>query len=176
MNLKLKRTPGIFLVGFMGSGKSTVGKALAAELGWPFVDLDDDIEAAAGMPIAEIFSGQGEAEFRRIEAAALEQRVRQLRAARPLVIALGGGAFAQAANRALIGGTGVTIWLDTPIERIEQRIQGQTHRPLAKDIAAFRSLYAERRDAYAEAEYTVSVDSDQPGEIVGAILRIPGLF
>ena len=68
MNLKLKRSPGIYLVGFMGSGKSTVGRALAHRLGWSFFDLDSEIERAEGCAISEIFATRGEAEFRRIEA------------------------------------------------------------------------------------------------------------
>ena len=71
MNLRLKRTPGIYLVGFMGSGKSTIGRLLAEKIGWPFFDLDQEIEAREGATIAAIFEARGEAEFRRIEAAAL---------------------------------------------------------------------------------------------------------
>src|SRR6185295_16056948 len=93
MILKLKRTPGIFLVGFMGSGKSTVGRVLAEELGWGFADLDEDIEKREGMAIAEIFDSRGEAEFRKAETAALRERVRMVEGGRPWVIALGGGAF-----------------------------------------------------------------------------------
>src|SRR3984885_5965473 len=93
MILMLKRTPGIFLVGFMGSGKSTVGRALADELGWGFADLDEEIEKREGMPIVRIFDTRGEAEFRRAETAALRERVRAVERGRPCVIALGGGTF-----------------------------------------------------------------------------------
>jgi len=78
MLLKLKRTPGIYLAGFMGSGKTEVGRLLADELGWNFVDLDADIEAAQGMPITEIFDTRGEPEFRQMERAALQERVREV--------------------------------------------------------------------------------------------------
>ncbi len=93
MILKLKRTPGIYLVGFMGCGKSTVGRALADELGWNFADLDKDIERRAQAAIADIFDQQGEAAFRALETALLHERVRSVQSGRPHVISLGGGAF-----------------------------------------------------------------------------------
>ena len=89
MNLILKRTPAIYLVGFMGSGKTTVGRLLAERLGWSFVDLDDNIEARERMPIAEIFETRGEPAFRAIEAEVLRGLVQAVKAGRPLVIALG---------------------------------------------------------------------------------------
>ena len=82
MNIRLKRTPGLYLVGFMGCGKTTIGRLAAARLGWSFADLDDDIEAAEGATISEIFAKRGEAEFRRIEAEALRARVCEI-ATRP---------------------------------------------------------------------------------------------
>src|SRR5579862_9900078 len=93
MILKLKRTPGIYLVGFMGSGKSTVGRALADELGWSFFDLDDEIERREGATISELFDTRGEASFRQAESAALRERVVQVERGRPQVVSLGGGAF-----------------------------------------------------------------------------------
>ena len=176
MNLTLKRTPGLFLVGFMGSGKSTIGRALAGQLGWPFVDLDDDIEATALAPITRIFAEQGEDEFRRIESAALRARLDQVRAGRPLVVALGGGAFVQPRNQELLRGNGISLWLDCPLDCIERRIAGQTHRPLARDPEAFRRLFENRRNAYAQADYTVPVVDDDPQVTVRRILEIPGLF
>jgi len=101
MILKLKQTPGIYLVGFMGCGKSTVGSALADELGWSFFDLDQEIEKAAGVSVAEIFDQRGEDEFRVLETEALKKRVLNVRTGRPQVIALGGGAFTVEENIAL---------------------------------------------------------------------------
>lgn len=176
MNLKLKRTPGLWLVGFMGSGKSTIGKAIANNLSWTFVDLDDDIEARAGIPIARIFEEQGEAEFRRLEAECLAVRVKQARNSHPLVVALGGGAFVQPVNRELLATAGVSIWLDCPFERIDRRVAGFSHRPLARDPEAFRRLFDSRREFYASADYTVAVTSDDPDQAVQDILKIPGLF
>src|SRR6187551_1984531 len=103
----------IYVVGFMGSGKSTIGRRLAETLGRPFVDLDDDIEAAAGRRIADIFSNDGEAAFRDAEHAALAARVRT---GDDIVLALGGGAFTFARNRELLAGTGKSVWLDCPYE------------------------------------------------------------
>ncbi|MCC6363216.1 MAG: shikimate kinase [Bryobacterales bacterium] len=176
MNLRLKRTPGLFLVGFMGSGKTTIGRLLAEELGWTFVDLDDDIEARQQAAISRIFEERGEAEFRRVERECLEARVKQIRASQPLVVSLGGGAYVQAKNRELIAASGVAVWLDCPFERIEKRVAGFTHRPLARDAEAFRQLFVARQAAYAMADYHVAIASDDPGEAVREILKLQGLF
>src|SRR5579864_5069943 len=140
MLLKLKRTPGIYLVGFMGCGKSTVGRALADELGWSFFDLDDEIEGGAGSTISEIFDKQGEPIFRALEAAALAKRVKAVQSGRPQVIALGGGALMQDENFELIANNGVTVWLDAPFELIERRVAAESHRPLARDPQKLREL------------------------------------
>ena len=106
MILKLKRTPGIYLVGFMGSGKSTVGRGLAKHLGWRFADLDEDIEAREQMPITQIFDQRGEEEFRRAEHDALKRRIADVARGVPWVIAVGGGCFAQPRNFDLISNHG----------------------------------------------------------------------
>ena len=170
MKLQLKRTPGIYLVGFMGSGKTTIGKRLAGHLGWSFADLDADIEAQTGMSISRLFEQQGEAAFRAAEAIALEHRIKQVKQCKPLVLALGGGAFAQAANRASITGNGFSIWLDVPFEVIERRVAGFAHRPLARDPEKFRELFDARLPAYALADFKISAASDDDGENVQAIL------
>ncbi len=173
MLLKLKRTPGLYLVGFMGSGKSAVGRLLAHELGWPFADLDEDIEKAHGVSIAEIFDQRGEHEFRKIEHEALRKRVREVECGRPLVLALGGGAFVDPANRKLLEERGVTMWLDCSFPRICSRLEGQTHRPLARDHHKFRQLYDDRRDAYGQAEYRIEADTDDAAAVVAEILKLP---
>src|SRR5579884_1143933 len=116
MTLKLKRTPGLYLVGFMASGKTTVGRALADELGWPFSDLDLEVEKKAGTSIAQIFEQMGEEMFRRLETDALRARVRQIEAGHPCVVALGGGAFVQPSNWDLVANNGVTVWLDCSMD------------------------------------------------------------
>lgn len=173
MDSRLIRTPAIYLVGFMGSGKTTVGSALADEMGWEFFDLDDDIEAAAGRRISEIFDQSGEAEFRRQERAALEMRMRAAQHGQPMVVALGGGAFAHPGNAELIRDNGISIWLDAPFELVEARVASQTHRPLARDPEKFAALFAERRKAYARADFRVAVSGDDPLKTVAAILDLP---
>jgi shikimate kinase len=173
MLLKLKRTPGLYLVGFMGSGKSAVGHLLAHELGWSFADVDEDIEKAQGISIAEIFDTRGEQEFRGIEREAMRKRVREVECGKPMVLALGGGAFVDQENRKLLEERGVTLWLDCPFPRIAARLEGQTHRPLARDPEKFRQLFDDRRDAYSKAEYRIEADTDDPAAIVAQILKLP---
>lgn len=173
MLLKLKRTPGLYLVGFMGSGKSAVGRLLADELGWPFADIDEDIEAAENTSIAEIFDQRGEPEFRRIEREAIRKRVRGIEQGRPMVLALGGGAFADPENRKMLEERGVTLWLDCSFPRICMRLEGATHRPLARDPETFRKLYEERRVTYDKAEYRIEADTDDPAVVVAEILNLP---
>jgi len=158
----------IFVVGFMGAGKSTVGRALAQRLGWPFVDLDDEIESAEHAKISDIFAERGEPEFRRIETEALR---RLLNSPDSAVIALGGGAFTVAANRELIRDHGPTIWLDCPFEVVQRRVAQFTHRPLARDPERFATLYQARREHYARATYRIPVESDDAESTVNAILE-----
>jgi shikimate kinase len=173
MNLRLKRTPGIYLVGFMGSGKSTIGRALARHMGWSFFDSDDEIESAEQMPISEIFDTRGEAEFRRIESAIVRQHVSWIERGRPAVLALGGGAFVAEANRQLLLSNGVAVWLDCPWETVERRVGQASHRPLARDPERLRQLYDERRSVYALADVHVPIESDDPAVAVESILRHP---
>lgn len=173
MLLKLKRTPGIYLVGFMGCGKSTVGRALAGELGWSFFDLDDEVERREGLPIAEIFEMRGEAAFREAETAALRERVKAVVCGRPQVISLGGGTFLSHENFELITNHGVTVWLDVPLDLILRRVAGFNHRPLARNPELLRELYEARRTAYERAEYRVDVAGDDVVENVGKIMDLP---
>ncbi len=173
MILKLKLTPAIYLVGFMGCGKSTVGHALADELGWCFHDIDEDVEKAAGCAISHIFETQGEAAFREMETAALRKRIASVRTGRPQVISLGGGAFSIQENFDLAFQNGITLWLDTPYEVIEQRVARESHRPLAIDLERMRRLYESRRDDYARADYRIETSDDDPGKVVARILELP---
>ena len=173
MNLTLKRTPGIYVVGFMGAGKSTVGRHLAHRLGWSFFDTDAEIEAAEKAAIADLFAGRGEPEFRRIETAVIGQHVRWIERGRPAVLALGGGAFSQAGNRLLLENNGITVWLDCPYEIVRHRVAQATHRPLARDPEAFAALYQARREHYRLAEVHIPISSDDPEITVAAILAHP---
>jgi shikimate kinase len=170
MNLRLKRTPGLYVVGFMASGKSTVGRHLADQLGWSFFDTDEEIEKAEKATIASIFDTRGEAEFRRIESLVLEQHVRWIERGRPAVLALGGGAFARPDNRDLVLGHGIAIWLDCPLDVVKRRVSQATHRPLARDPEKFAELYHARRDCYSLADLHVPIESDDPAVTVRTIL------
>ncbi|MDP8979492.1 MAG: shikimate kinase [Acidobacteriota bacterium] len=173
MILKLKRTPGIYLVGFMGSGKTTVGGGLAWELGWSFADIDEDIEAVQGISIAQIFETRGEGEFRRIEAAAIQERVRSIERGKPTVVALGGGAYVQEENASLIQENGITIWLDCPLDLLKQRIGDSSNRPLARDPASLEELYRLRAPLYARADFRIEITGDDAAETVSRILALP---
>ena len=173
MILKLKRTPGIYLVGFMGSGKSTIGRLLAERLGWQFADLDEEIEAEQETTIANLFEKIGEPEFRRIESAALRKHVRTIECGRPTVVALGGGTFVQSDNFDLLENHGVTIWLDCPLETVRQRVERASHRPLARDQRRFEELFHSRQAAYAKADYRIRIESDDPSAALDEILKLP---
>jgi shikimate kinase len=173
MILKLKRTPGLYLVGFMASGKTTIGRLLADELGWDFADLDEDIVAAQGAAIVEIFDTFGEEEFRKTEHTAIRKRVGQIERGKPMVVALGGGTFVSEVIQQFLTENGVTVWLDCPFERVSSRIQGSTHRPLARDPEKFKQLYHDRRQAYERAEYRIEIHGDDPAAVVAAILKLP---
>jgi len=170
MNLRLKQTPGIYLLGFMATGKSTVGRHLAHRLGWSFFDLDDEIEAAEKTTIAHIFDTRGEAEFRRIESEMLAQHVRSIERGRADVVALGGGAFLSPANRDLAAGNGVSVWLDCDFDRIARRVAQATHRPLARDPEKLAALFDERRDIYRLADVHIPIETDDAEAVADAIL------
>lgn len=173
MNLKLKRTPGIYLVGFMGSGKSTVGRALARHLGWRFADLDEDIESHERRSIADIFDTDGEDEFRRIEAEMLRKRIRDVARGIPWVIAVGGGCFVREQNLDLIQNHGISVWLDAPLEMLKARVTHASHRPLARDPERFERLFRARRSCYELADYRVPIGPDGSDGAVEFILKLP---
>lgn len=172
MILKLKRTPALYLVGFMCAGKSTVGGALADELGWCFVDVDSDIETQERATIAEIFRKRGEEQFRKLECDVIRRHVARIEAGDPCVMALGGGAFVQARNWELIQNNGVTVWLDCELETVRRRLNGDETRPLAQGDALER-LFADRRPLYARADFRIEVDTDDVQQIVRRILKLP---
>jgi shikimate kinase len=173
MILKLKRTPGLFIVGFMGAGKSTVGRSLARHLGWRFADLDEDIAAHEQMSVPEIFEKRGEAEFRRVEQAALQRRINDVSRGVPWVIAVGGGCYAQAENLDLMQNHGVTIWLDAPLEMLRARVGGSFNRPLARDPVLFEILFHERRPIYEKADFRIAISGGGSDAAVDEILKLP---
>ncbi|HYP14548.1 MAG TPA: shikimate kinase [Bryobacteraceae bacterium] len=172
MNLKLKRTPGIYLIGFMGSGKSTIGRMLAEEIGWRFVDLDEDIEHEQHKSIPELFRLAGEAEFRRLETEAIAKRVRHVRCGIPTVIALGGGAFTREENIEMLNENGITVWIDTALSVCRRRVNMSEHRPLARDPQMFEQLYHKRRESYGRAEYRLQVNEDNSRQALHDLLGL----
>lgn len=173
MHPKLRMAPVIYLVGFMGCGKSTVGRLLAERLGWTFADLDEEIQRRSGVSIAEIFEREGEARFREMESEALAEQLRLAQIGRARVIALGGGAFAESRNRDRIERDGVSIWLECPIEVLWQRVEAESHRPLAQDRGDFERLYRDRAPHYQCADFTVAAGADPAGALVDRILALP---
>jgi shikimate kinase len=173
MTLKLKRTPGLYLVGFMASGKTTIGRALADEIGWPFVDIDTEIEAREGKKISEIFTERGELAFREVESDVIRSHVNHIESGQPRVIALGGGAFIQPRNWDLIINNGVTVWLDCPLDIVRRRLGDDTTRPLAANRNGLAQLFEDRRPLYARADFRVPVDTDHIPDIIQRILELP---
>jgi len=153
--------------------KSTVGRALADELGWTFIDLDEEIERREGTTIASIFDTKGEAAFRIIECDALRERIRTVQMGRPQVISLGGGAFVEDENCELATNNGVTVWIDCPFSMVERRVAGETHRPLARDPEQLKKLFEARRESYARANFRVEVTDDDARSAVAQILALP---
>lgn len=173
MHIKLKRAPGVYLAGFMGSGKSTVGKLLADRLGWDFVDMDAEIETREQTTIGQIFEVRGENEFRRIETDMIRYWVRAIERGSPTVVALGGGAFVQPGNIDLMENHGISVWLDCSFESIQKRLTTETlERPLARDPVKFRQLFDSRRVGYARADFRVEGDC-AADESVEAVLALP---
>lgn len=156
----------VFLAGFMAAGKTTIGRLLAARLNLPFTDLDEWIESRLGRTIAEIFAQDGEAKFRQLESEVLAEAL----ALEPSVIALGGGAFAGEENRKLIQHSGVTIFIDTPIDVLLERISASGGRPLNQGDEFLRSLHEKRLASYGQAQMRVD-GSSSPEDVVSAILR-----
>jgi len=145
----------IVLIGMMGVGKSSIGRRLGARLGIAFVDADAEIERAAGMSIADIFTRHGEEPFRSGEA----RVIARLLSTGPQVLATGGGAVMNPATRALIAARGVSIWLSAEFEVLLRRIsKRKAERPMlqtADPAATLRELLAAREPVYAQADITV---------------------
>lgn len=152
----------VYLVGFMASGKTSVGRALAKRLGWRAVDVDELVEAREHATIAEIFARSGEAYFRAAEREVLAGQL----AERHVVVATGGGTFVDPLNRAAINHDGVSIWIDVPLDRVIARIPSDGRRPLAADRAELERLYQHRRAAYEQAHKRVDAGRASVDEIV----------
>lgn len=157
----------IFLVGFMGAGKSTVGRALAARLRWDFEDTDALVERAQGCSIEEIFRTAGEGRFREAEWGVLGSLHGRAR----LVVATGGGLFLGVAQRAFLRDNGVSCWLDAPLEVVAERVLAFATRPLwpSDEGLARRAFFERRRAAYALADIRIDAAHGAPDDIAEAI-------
>jgi shikimate kinase len=160
----------------MGAGKTSVGQQLAHDLGWRFVDLDDRIIAFDGRSVPEIFRTEGEAAFRAKETAALQMLIGEL-GLQPTAIALGGGAFAQPTNVALIRSTNLpVVFLDASVEELMNRCRPQAgQRPLFQDENQFRQLYEQRRSAYMKADHCVETCGHSVSEVASEVASRLGL-
>jgi shikimate kinase len=154
----------IVMVGLMGCGKSSIGRRLASRLDIPFVDADDEIEAAAGMSIPEIFAAHGEAHFRDGE----RKVIRRLLAHGPQVLATGGGAYMNDETREAIAAAGIAVWLKAELPVLMRRVMKRSDRPLLKAAdpeAVMRDLMTSRYPVYAKAHLTVD-SHDVPHEVI----------
>lgn len=160
----------IFLTGFMGAGKSTVGQLLAGRLEVPFADLDYEIEARMGATVREIFERRGEAEFRRME----HEILREICQRPALVAATGGGTITFEANRELMRRAGLSVWLHPSFATIVGRIgaEGKKDRPLFRDETQAWELYRKRLAAYEQADLKVDVDEREAPEEVAARIEL----
>jgi shikimate kinase len=162
----------IVLVGLMGAGKSTVGRRLAQKLGLPFRDADNEIEAAAGMSIPDIFSIHGEGYFRDGERRVIARLLQE----GPMVLATGGGAFMNEETRARIAENGISIWLRADLDVLMRRVRKRATRPLLQNAdpeGTMRQLMEKRHPVYALADLTV-VSHEAPHDRV--VVEIMGVL
>jgi shikimate kinase len=173
--VQTNRTRCVFLIGFMGAGKTSVGRMTAQRLRWKFCDLDRMVEHRAGKPISAIFSEQGEAGFRKLESAVLQDVLKEAEASGDSrIVALGGGAFVQPENEKAIANAGaITILLEAPLEELQRRCaQDNVDRPLARDAERFAELFQQRRGAYRKAQHHVNTMGKSVGQVAQEVERI----
>ena len=160
------RADKLYLVGFMGAGKTTVARALGRRIGWRVEDIDTRIEARERRTVAAIFAKDGEGYFREAEKAVLHE----LQPERNLIVATGGGTFVDADNRTMMLADGAVAWLDAPLNRIIDRVPPDGRRPLAADREQMEQLFQRRQAAYAQAH--TRIDASRPvDEVVERLLE-----
>ncbi len=162
----------IFLIGMMGSWKSTVGKKLSTALNLEYIDTDDEIEDATGESIAEIFSNRGESQFREMESAYFVEKSQQ----EGLVISTGGGIVVTEANRLALQKNGITFFLQASPETLSSRIKDTDKRPLLHDeepILKLSQIWKTRKDFYIQSSHhIIETDRDNPQQVTQKILNI----
>ena len=166
----------IYLVGFMAAGKTTAARAIANRLRWRHEDVDDLIEKRERLTITEIFARSGEPYFRQVE----REILALLQPLRHVVVATGGGTFADPENRAAINRDGVSVWLDVPLPDIIARIPLDGRRPLAADRTQLERLYVSRVEAYRLAHIRIQA-ARLPTQVIvdrvlDAITELPSLY
>jgi len=160
----------IYLVGFMGAGKTTVGRELSLKMKRPFFDVDVEIEKAEGVSVAEIFSRWGEARFRQLE----REHLKRLCMLPSGIVALGGGAYIDPESRKLVDETGAVVWLDASLGAIRERVRPDGTRPLMSDAERVDKLYSSRLPFYRLARIHVLTDNRLPDAIAQEIIRRVG--
>jgi len=173
---RVREARAVFLVGFMGAGKTSVGRALSRRLGFPFEDLDDWIQRREGKSIEQIFRESGETEFRKAETAALRELLEEMGSSFR-VVALGGGAFVQSGNAALLEEAEVhSVFLDAPVQELLRRCEEeQKERPLRRDPKQFRELYEKRRLSYMRATVRVETQGKDVDTVAAEVACSLGL-
>jgi len=163
-----ERPTRVVLVGFMGSGKTSVGRVLARRLGYRFEDLDRRIEERTGRTVADIFREDGEEAFREME----REEARALASLPNRVVATGGGAFTRPLTRAVLQEGALTVWLGCDLERILARVPADGSRPLAGNRDIMRALLAEREPSYRMADVAVDASAGTPREVADRIVGL----
>jgi shikimate kinase len=158
----------IVLVGFMGAGKTSVGRKLATRLGWAFVDLDRRIEEQAGTSVPQLFRERGEPAFRELE----QQAAESLADARDTVVAAGGGAFQSPATRAALSRGALTVWLRCDLETLLRRIGRGAGRPLAGSRETMRALLEQREATYKLADRAEDTARASPSEVARRVAQV----
>jgi shikimate kinase len=160
------KTDKLYLVGFMGAGKTSVARALGRRIGWRVEDIDHRIEGRERRRVAEIFAREGEPYFRNVERTVLQELLPE----RHMIVSTGGGTFVDPDNRTTMLADGAVAWLDAPLERVIERVPVDGRRPLAADRVQMEQLYAYRQGAYCQAH--VRIDASRPvPEIVERLLE-----